>query len=107
MPNNSKLTDKEWYSMFELIKILSNNIKEYYDSTPSSEICANKDISLISLQVLSHLVGLSRNYSQNEMDDMWEDSCSISKSIYKSKDADSATSSDQIPTVVKPTGLKN
>lgn len=88
------LSDTEWHDMNILIKSISDSIKSFYDSDKSKEV-SNRDISLMAMQVLSLLCGISRGYTKEDMDRIWEKSNQISKKINASKKSDAASVSTQ------------
>lgn len=81
------LSADETHDMNQLIKLISDSIKAFYDGTNVKELY-NKDVSLMAMQVLSLLCGINRGYTKSQMDTMWEKSRSISRYMNDSRRSD-------------------
>lgn len=103
MDDRHKLNEQEWYSLMDLIKILSSSIKQYIDTSQVGGI-VDHDLPLISMQVLSYLASIGRGYDEAYINEMWQRSVVLSKSIYKEARDDKAQGEFQtfnIPTTGK------
>ena len=90
------LSDKQVAEMTKVIKIISESVAEYIrdakESTPSTS-----DISLYAMQVLSLMCGLSRGYSSDYLNEMWENSTKLSKRLHAARKGDKVDSPFQKP----------
>lgn len=94
----TEFTEKQVADMTKLIKIISESVKNYLENLKDPSI-PGSDTSLYAMQVLSLMCGMSRGYSRDQLDQMWESSIKFSQKLHAARKNDKATSAfqDAIP----------
>ena len=85
-PQNKEVTDKQFYDITKLIKVLSESLKTYIEGITDPSKTPGKDASLMAMQVLSLLCGFRRGYTRNELDELWEKSIKVTDRIRAIRD---------------------
>lgn len=94
--HDTDLNSKQWRDITQLIKVISDSLKLYMDNIKDPSDVPGKDISLMAMQVLSLLCGLSRGYTKTELDELWHTSMKISSQIHSQRDKDSVDKGLQV-----------
>lgn len=92
---SSEFTEKQVADMTKLIKIISESVKEYLENLNDPSVVPGNDTSLYAMQVLSLMCGMSRGYSRDQLDEMWEMSAKLSQRLHAARKNDKATSQFQ------------
>lgn len=93
MSNKStEFTEKQVADMTKLIKIISESVRSYLENLDDPSVAPGNDTSLYAMQVLSLMCGMSRGYSRDQLDGMWEMSAKLSQKLHAARKNDKATS---------------
>jgi len=85
-------TEKQVVEMTKLIKIISETVRTYLEGLKDPSSVPGNDTSLYAMQVLSLMCGMSRGYSRDQLDQMWESSIKFSQKLHAARKNDKATS---------------
>lgn len=97
MSNKYDMTEKRWGDMTRIIKVISDGVKGFYDKAKAETSPPDRDISLVAMQVLAILCGLSRGYTREQIDALWKTSIETATNIHASRQGDRAEKGLQVP----------